>query len=521
MGGLRVIPTNIIGADNINSRDDAEKIYKYICNRLRLYKLDVLLLKIHDDFLNGQLPVYRNFIASMVKFVLQNSAMYGEFASISNEEFIVLLQMIIDYELYDPEFSKEFKANPKRAAASYQLKSLGQLQWNRNVRFMLSRTLFLYMELVKDDLAPEFIKNLVGSKFEERFGLPLYDFIKIGTILWAGSSSRKGGLRRDYLEIARSQGITVPNDEAVKICLRLIVCDPFQFRTDQLFKKYNINPLLSRPLIRLWENSEEEEPFDDKFIAPIPDMIMYRITTGLYYQLYNIYGLEFATSFGDLFELYVGKIINGLGLPGTIIPEKDIDSYLPIEGKKGVKTRRPDWVIFLDKGVILIECKAMHYTQDTFEHGIDAKNTGWLDQIRKSLNQFDQFEKQIPNLCKKLGLNCPGLKAQRIIISFEPLLGLKKGPLREFVDGKHRRDWVLLPVEDLEEIQPYIAKGYDLWSFILEYKNTLYEEFHNIIEKMQSETGANESENMFEAYRTKVFDDLLMDAEKGKNNYYK
>jgi hypothetical protein len=198
---------------------------------------------------------------------------------------------------------------------------------------------------------------------------------------------------------------------------------------------------------------------------------MYRITTGLYYQLYNIYGLEFATSFGDLFELYVSEIIKGLRLPSKIIPEKDIDSYLPIKGNKGGKTRRPDWIIFSDKGVILVECKAMHYTQDTFEHGIDAKNTGWLDQIRKSLDQFDKFEKQIPALCKELGVNYPELKVQRVIISFEPLLGLKKGPLRDFIDGKNRRDWILLPIEDLEEIQPYIAKGYDLWKFILEYKN--------------------------------------------------
>ena len=514
MGGLRIIPTNIIGVDDIDSPEDAEKVYKYICDRLKLYKLDGLLLKIHDDFLNNQLPEYRNFIASMVKFVLHNSNMYGEFGSISNEEFIDLLRLIISYELYDEEFDKEFKREPKRAATSYLLKSVEQFQWNRNIRFMLSRTIFLYEELIKEDLAPKFIKNVADSKFKEKFGLTLRDFIKIGAVLWAGSSSHKGGLRRDYLEIARKRGMTVPDDESVKICLRLIVCDPLQFRTDPLFRKYNINPLLSRPLVRLWENSEIEEPFDDKFIAPIPDMIMYRITIGIYYQLYNIYGLEFATSFGDLFELYVGKIINGLRLPGRIIPEKDIDSYLPTKGNKGAKTRRPDWIIFSDKGVILIECKAMHYTQDTFERGIDAKNTGWLDQIRKSLDQFDKFEKRIPELCRKLGINYPELKVQRVIISFEPLLGLKKGPLREFIDGKKRRDWMLLPIEDLEEIQPYIAKGYDLWTFASEYKNSLYEEFHNIIKKMEDETGASDSENMFHPFRTKILDDLLRDVER-------
>jgi hypothetical protein len=485
-----------------------------------MYKLDILLLKIHDEFLNNKYPMYRNFIPSMVKFVLLNSTMYGEFNSISNEELFDLLRKIISYELYDPQFDKEIKNNQRQAAVSYFLKSIGQLHWNRNIRFMLSRTLFLYEEIIKEETAPKYIKDLIGPKFKEKFGLPLHDFIKIGAVLWAGSSSRKGGLRRDYLENARNRGMTVPNDESVKICLKLIVCDPIQFRTDSLLEKYNLNPLLSRPLVRLWENSENEEMFDDKFIAPIPDMLIYRISIGLYYQLYNIYGVNFATNFGDLFELYIRKIIEGFRLPGKIITEKDIDYYLPIKGKKGVKTRRPDWVIFPENGVILIECKAMHYTQDTFEHGINAKNTAWLTQIEKALDQFDKFEKQVPELCKKLGKEYPKLKIQRIIVSFEPLLGLKYGPLREYIDSKNKRDWVLIPVEDLEEIQPYIAKGYDLWSFISEYKNSRYVDFNKIIEKMRLKTGANDSENMFDSYRTKVLDELLRDIDRKNETIY-
>lgn len=139
--------------------------------------------------------------------------------------------------------------------------------------------------------------------------------------------------------------------------------------------------------------------------------------------------------------------------------------------------------MFSENGIILIECKAMHYTQDTFEHGINAKDTAWMTQIRKALDQFDKFEQQIPELCRKLGIHYPELKIQKIIVSFEPLLGLKYGPLREFIDGKKRHDWVLIPVEDLEEIQPYIAKGYDLWSFISKYKNAPHEDFDKIIKK--------------------------------------
>jgi hypothetical protein len=151
---------------------------------------------------------------------------------------------------------------------------------------------------------------------------------------------------------------------------------------------------------------------------------------------------------------------------------------LSAKGAKGRKPeRRPDWVIFTDKGIILIKCKATHYTQDTFEHGIDAKNTAWLSQIEKSLDQFTKFERQLPRLCKKIGEDHTNKEIQRVIVSFEPLLGLKNGPIKEFIDGRNEKDWVLIPVEELEEIQPYIAKGYELWSFISEYKNNSYHDF--------------------------------------------
>jgi len=415
---------------------------------------------------------------------------------------------------YDPKLSKECKINPKKARASFLLRLIGkQVQWDRNNRYMLSRMLFLFEELVIDDSAPKYIKDIANSKFKNIFGVSLHDFIKIGAILYAGSIYQKGGLRRDYLEKARDLGMPVPDDETVKACLKLIACDPRQYKTNKLFIKNNINPLLMYPLIRIWENSDRDEPFDDKFIAPVPNLLMYRITIGLYYQLYNIFGKKFSTKFGELFEVYVSKILDGFKLSSRVVSEDEVDIYISSKGKKGSKPKRPDWTIFTEEGIILIECKATHYTHDMYEHGVDAKNIGCFKQIRKSLNQFDEFEHQLPELCKKLGAGYKDLNVQRVIVSFEPLWGLKDGPIKEYIDGKKRRDWVLIPVEILEEIQPYIARGASFWSFILEYKATSEHDFYKIIEDMKSNTGAKDSDNMFHAYRNKLFDELLGDVD--------
>lgn len=516
IGGIRFILGDKISGDYIKSPEDAAKVSRLIGDQLVRYRLDMMLLKIHDDLLNKRYPQYPSFaFISITKSVLLNCTMYGELTFIHDEEFLELLRITTEYETFEPTFSEEMKGNPRKALASYLLRTMGkQSQWDRNTRHMLSRTLFIYEELIKDASAPKYIREIITTKFEERFGVSLHEFIKIGAILWAGSAVRTGGLRRDYLDKARSMGMPVPDDAKVRSCLNLIACDPDQFKNDVLLKKYNLNPLLRYPLIRLWNDSGKDDPFDDKFIAPFPDLLIQRITIGLYYQLYNIFGEKFSTHFGDLFELYVSKIIEEFRLPYTILSEKDIDRYIPVKGNKGTKVRRPDWIIFAEKGIILIECKATHYTQDMYEHGIDAKNMGCLNQIRKALDQFTNFEPLIPLLCEKINKHYKTLEIKRVIISLEPLMGLKGGPIKEYIDGQHKRDWVLIPVEDLEEIQHHIAKGYDFWSFISEYKTISYQDIGKIRDKMESETEANESDNMFYSYRTKIFDELLEKAKK-------
>ena len=515
VGGLRFRPIDQISSNYINSPDDMEKLERYIETQLKEYRLDTLLLEIHKHTLNNSFPDYPVFaFVALTKEVLLNCTMYGKLTSMPDEEFLEFIRILVELETYDPKFSNELKSNRKKAIASFLLRTIGkQVQWDRNIRYMLSRTLYLFEELIDHDSASEYIKDIVNSKFKKQFGVSLRDFIKIGAILFAGSSNQKRGLRRDYLEKARNLGMPVPDDDTVRACLNLIACSPNQFKNDKLFIKYNLNPLLRYPIIRIWDNSDSDDPYDDKFIAPIPNLLMYRITIGLYYQLYNLFGEDFSREFGDLFELYVSKILDGFKLSSRVLSEDEVDIYIKSKGKKGWKPKRPDWTIFTEEGIILIECKTTHYTNDMYERGINAKSMACFKQIRKSLVQFDNFEHQLPELCKKLGESLEDMKILRVIVSFEPLWGLNDGPLKEYIDGRISRDWVIIPVEILEEIQPYIAKGANLWSFISEFKLTPYHDFNKIIDRMESETGAKDSENMFREYRNKLFDELLRDVD--------
>ncbi len=48
---------------------------------------------------------------------------------------------------------------------------------------------------------------------------------------------------------------------------------------------------------------------NDRIIAPLPDLIPYRVSTGIYYEMFNEYREDFSRFFGHLFEAYVERLL--------------------------------------------------------------------------------------------------------------------------------------------------------------------------------------------------------------------
>jgi len=138
VGGLRFRRGGEISSDYIKSSDDLEKIEKYVESILKDYRLDALLLEIHKHILNNSFPEYPIFaFVTMTKYVLLNCTMYGKLTSMPDEEFLEFIRMFIEMETYYPQFSNEIKNDPRKAMASFLLKTIGkQLQYDRNIRYM-------------------------------------------------------------------------------------------------------------------------------------------------------------------------------------------------------------------------------------------------------------------------------------------------------------------------------------------------------------------------------------------------
>ena len=514
---IRIIKGEEISTNEIHSMDDLKKLHDKIETRIRYYRLDDLLLKIHDVFLSESNQDYNlDFIAGMMtKYALLNCNVYNGWYPVYDDEFSSLRRMITEYSIYDSDFENErnLMVDDNTRLSSLLLRKFGsQARWDIRHHNMIGRTLFFYREILDDKKCPTCFKELINFRFEDKFGLSLFDFIKIGFLIFARSIEPRG-FNREYFEIARRDQISIPNDEIIQTCLQQITCSPHEFKKSCSFDgeineyngAYKFNPLFEYPLIRPWGNSDQKKPIDDKFIAPVPNLVLYRFTTGLYYQLSNNFKW-FTGDFGGVFEIYIGKLLQWYKLKGKVLSEDEINELIP-----KYKGKKPDYVIFHDDGIILIECKATKYTQDMYENGLNAEAKSCIDQILKGIRQMNEFEKQIPLISKSIGINCTGLSIKKVIVSFDNLIGFKDGPLRDWMDSENKKkeiaaDWQIIWMGYLEDVQPYMTKGANFWSFVSDFDEKTID---IIMEKMKSETGANYSDGILYRYQKDFFNELM------------
>ena len=185
----------------------------------------------------------------------------------------------------------------------------GQFPFQVNTFASIGQPLLLFGEIPKAVGRKKGVPKFDFSKaFEKVTGLSLHDFVAVCFVAWAASSSKNTlGVTRSYFEKARSQGIKLPDDAGISRLLDCIVADPRRFRQtyeemkqkDRRFRIYDFNPLLSFPILRPWHHHSTKTMQRDRMIAPLPDLIAYRASTGIFYEMFNRYRTEFSEYFGD------------------------------------------------------------------------------------------------------------------------------------------------------------------------------------------------------------------------------
>jgi hypothetical protein len=108
---------------------------------------------------------------------------------------------------------------------------------------------------------------------------------------------------------------------------------------------YAYSSLRAFPLIRM------DYDGGDAIVCPLPTLLFWKITGGLYYELLN--DPRFSQPFGDSFQQYTGEVV-AKACPDpkiTVLPEQEY-------GPKKTRKRTVDWIIVEEGSAIFLECKA-------------------------------------------------------------------------------------------------------------------------------------------------------------------
>jgi len=108
---------------------------------------------------------------------------------------------------------------------------------------------------------------------------------------------------------------------------------------------YSFFPLRSYPIIRMTYHKEE------KLVCPLPTLLLWRITSGIYYEICDKKG--FSDAFGESFQKYTGDVISQANINKSVQLKKEEEYYIGKNQKHTV-----DWILFDKESAIFIECKS-------------------------------------------------------------------------------------------------------------------------------------------------------------------
>jgi len=389
-------------------------------------------------------------------------------ADIKNLFDLVFAFVSADPITFDEKIEDEFRAsNPVLAILRI---IANQFPFEVNLFGFIGQTLLLYDKLPKEIEGKKGIPQFdLANSFRDITGLSVRDFINIGFVAWTGSASKTThGLTRNYFEIARSQGMNIPDDDGILRLLNCLSADPLRFKNkyeemkqrDPRFRMYDFNPLFIYPIIRPWSASNNRHMLMDRLVAPLPHLVAYRISTGIYYEMFSRYKETFSTYFGYLFEAYVGEILRGCLRPEKVISESDLRLTYPTASGKV-----PDWIVLDGSIAIIIECKATRFS-------LVAQSTGSVDAVDNSLKQVVSGLKQLYEFTQALKSKRNGLESlhnytvvEPLLLSFEPLYLINSVFFRDHVndlleaEGIPKYPWRIMSVKELESYQPHLEAG--------------------------------------------------------------
>ncbi len=254
-------------------------------------------------------------------------------------------------------------------STSCLLRFSSQFEYQRDLSNFLPRTLAIYRNLWS--LVPEAVP--IHTAITSLTGLSIEELLVL-CFAFSGQTNKTQGFFRTYPEdrLSDERERRFFSQEKQEAFVRWISCDYKTFRQmsktellkvhDPSFEKFRLNPLLTYPAVRPEKNPSPG--IRQVYLVPSLRLMLERVTKGMYFELSNHFrepGRKnpFRTSFGYVFQTYVGELLrNAIGAE-RVWPERQYDKQRKLT---------TDWIVQSADRAILIEVKqsGMHLEAKSF-----------------------------------------------------------------------------------------------------------------------------------------------------------
>lgn len=370
---------------------------KNIENYLSQFKLDDSLLFLNhllgvsrgfssDDALLGQikkssLPVLPHNAHFIAKLLLLNASNLGR-TPMGWEQFLYAQRLCVDLDdpiTEDPNWSS---CDPSGFFERLLAQQVGPQ--NR----MLPQKYGLALGLFRDVGTVEYPQRFdLRQELESVLGISVEQFIGLGHVTFALRRASHadipcmGTFTREFLTLAFKQGLSFCVPEVWEPFFRRVAVHRDVFRKianrpeyvveDENHSQFSFNPLRRFPICELGH---------DRFLAPDPELIIDRVTLGLFYDLFEAYGTEFSKKFGFAFEKFVGSLISTVGNPTQFWSASDWEKR---QLRKPQNQKVTDWAFKGAKHTILLECKSLRPSLNLTTFGSEKS----MDDLRKRVKE--------------------------------------------------------------------------------------------------------------------------------------
>ncbi|MFZ3011421.1 MAG: hypothetical protein WA060_00245 [Minisyncoccia bacterium] len=430
-------------------------------------------------------------LAYLANVLIASGANDYKSKQINNKQNLLTLLNIYSNDLVAPELVRDRSVTftHKDMLSTMVRMHFEQFEYQFDYLHLVARNLIIFNEII-DLVIPRKFESL-KIIFERETGLTFQHYFFLVMAVWA-VSQKTATFRKEALTEAIIPSMQSSlTDEKVTNFLNILSADYKTFREvdnnanmnmESVFTKYRFNPLLIYPVIKTDKGST------DPYVIPNTLSFFKRGFGGLYWWFHRHFEIDnthknFRDYFGEVFEMYVGRILKQAYGTANVHPEiiysKDKKKFI-------------DWWVEHKSTIYLFEVKS-------YQFALPTKQTGDLELILKEvkskiIESIEQVYKRMSEIEKYDELAIfRGRKIVPLIVFMEiPLISgqLYKEMIAEELEHLEKNGLVgiknakihLLNIEELELYTDVMDK-IPLEEVFAKYENNLADGFLSIIQK--------------------------------------